>query len=473
MIDNKYFELLKAEILQNNPEEVKNLLKEEGFNSLSNEEKVDLLTSEDEEGSSILFMAMRNSLDSLSVLLNNKVFFGLSGDQCAEILNYSDSANNLKLLTLAVTRTPKEIHILLESRMVKKLHTEHLFEFLTKGENNEAPLIQAIKISIENMKTLLDSLAVERLDPDHLLRFLIDSDNQDPPIAIAMRDSLGYMKVFLESKAIERLESEKVFEFLCSIIDDVESTNIIWYIINKFDDKYLSTLLNSKIFDKLTSQEVGKLLSTTYERSSEEIPLHYLLKFKELPYIESFLNSTAFNKLGATEIEGQFEAHDIKYRTILDISASKMPEFLNLLLDCNNCFKILPDEEKIDVLTSRSKGLEKSPLHALLGADNAKYISTLFNSDAIITMDDTHRRDLMSRAESGDLGGTTMNQIKNNPEKLIAFITSKTFQMMDQEQKFNLIGEDLLNKVSICLLKENEQQYDMKCVGQAIFDADV
>ncbi len=206
MKNNKYFELLRTEILKDKSDNVKDLLNEEEFYNLNNEEKVSLLTSEDEDGYSILTLALTNSLDALSVLLNSKVFFGFSEDQCLKVLRV--------LLTSAISQTSKEIHVLLDSRMVQKLSASSLYSFLIQNEDGESPLNQAIKVAPENMRTLLDSVALEKLDSNKLLKCLTGDDVDESPIVLAMKKSSLHMKMFLESRAIERLDSSKAFEYL-------------------------------------------------------------------------------------------------------------------------------------------------------------------------------------------------------------------------------------------------------------------
>lgn len=473
MTDNKYFELFKNAILQDNLGEIKNLLREESFNRLNNEEKTNLLTLENEDGKSILTLAIEHSLNSLSILLNSRAFFDLNQEQFFKILNYSNSFNNMRLIDLATIKTPKEIHTILDSRMVNKLHIENLFNLLSKDQNNEAPLNQAIKISIENMSAILNSIALEKLGSEYLLKFLTGDDYIDSPIALAMRKSSEHMKIFLDSKAIERLDSSSVFEFLNTIIDDVESVNIIWSTIIRFDLSYLSILLNSKIFDKISSEQAGKLLSTVYEENHDDLPLNYLLKFRELPFIECFLNSTAFNKLGKTEIEKQFETCDINKHKIFDMVLAKKPESLGLFLDCNNCLKTLPDEEKIDVLTNRSIGIDHSPLGTMM-IDNGDSLIVLFSSETLSNMDNAHLIMLTSLMYNNNLvGGTNMHQITHNPEKLIAFINTKAFIRLPQEEQSHLIGENLLLNVKSFLLPEvDAHHYNMTCVGQVIQEND-
>lgn len=145
-------------------------MKQEGFYNLNNKEKVLLLTSEDEDGYSILTLALINSLNALAVLLNSKAFFVLSEDQCLTILK--------ALLNSVISKTSKEIHVLLDSRMVQKLSADSLYSFLIQNEDGELPLNQAIKASPENMRTLLDSVALEKLDSNQSpLGLIVDSNN--------------------------------------------------------------------------------------------------------------------------------------------------------------------------------------------------------------------------------------------------------------------------------------------------------
>ncbi len=227
----------------------------------------------------------------------------------------------------------------------------------------------------------------------------------------------------------------------------------------------------------MSSEQSGKILSTVYEKNHEEIALNYLLKFKDMLHVKSFVNSTAFSKLGITEIEKQFKAQDMSNKAILDLATSKEPEFLNLLLDCDNCFKILPDEEKIDVLTNRNIGSEYSPLGLIVDSNNFRYLKVLFDSNAIAEMSTSHINTLMCFIKDNSLGGTamTMSKITHNPEKLIGFITSRTFQNLDQEHQISLVGEKLLTKVQACLVPEENSlsdYYNITCVGQAIQEID-
>ena len=86
-------------------------------------------------------------------------------------------------------------------------------------------------------------------------------------------------------------------------------------------------------------------------------------------------------------------------------------------------------------------------------------------------MDWSHQSTLIHSSQNGDLGGSMINTIKHNPEKLVAFISSKTFKMLDQAHKFSLIEETLLTEVEACL-SPNDMQYNMTCVGEAILHTD-
>ena len=72
----------------------------------------------------------------------------------------------------------------------------------------------------------------------------------------------------------------------------------------------------------------------------------------------------------------------------------------------------------------------------------------------------------VSYRQYGSLSGTYLR----SPEKLVAFVTSKTFKMLSYEYQTDLVGEKLLLKMQNCLLPEEQDQYNFECLGQAMID---
>ncbi len=66
--------------------------------------------------------------------------------------------------------------------------------------------------------------------------------------------------------------------------------------------------------------------------------------------------------------------------------------------------------------------------------------------------------------------GSLTSKYLCSPEKLVAFVTSKTFKMLSYEHQTDLVGEKLLLKMQDCLLTEEQDQYNLECLGQAMLD---
>jgi len=66
--------------------------------------------------------------------------------------------------------------------------------------------------------------------------------------------------------------------------------------------------------------------------------------------------------------------------------------------------------------------------------------------------------------------GSLTSKYLHSPEKLVAFVTSKTFKRLPYEYQTNLVGEKLLLKMQDCLLPEEQNQYNLECLGQAMID---
>ena len=461
MLDATHF--LKV-VMEKKPEDIKAYLEDVAFKDLSNDEKLKILTTEDELGCSVLPYAATRSANHLSTILNSNAILELGEDKAFKLISHTDCGNNTNLLNLAIRLTPKHIYTLLNSKLISKLTQEHLLTFLTGSEIDEQPLGQSIATSLEHMNAMLDNEAVERLDPDSLLIYLTGQEGGVQPITLAMKKSIGIMEGFLNSKAIERLDATKVFEFLTAVVDKIEGNALLWYTVVNFTCEHIEALLNSNAFDKLSTSQSNQILSFLYERSNEENPLNYALNYKPVSCVESIVNSQPFKKLGAIEIEAQFKMRDTHQKAVLDIAVAKSPDYLKVLLE--SCLSKVSDDQKIMILNSK-EGLSMSPFSTIVYS-NPTQLGLLLNSKAISSMDQLHISELFQPGLPGtsyNLGGNLIDEIKNKPEKLIILLNSNTFKTLDDEHKVDLIGEGLFDQVNTCLTAD-QQQYITSCISE-------
>ena len=131
--------------------------------------------------------------------------------------------------------------------------------------------------------------------------------------------------------------------------------------------------------------------------------------------------------------------------TILQVK-NKSPEAFRSLLECQKCFNILTDEQKLYLLTTKNNRENLSIVYKALIIGN-EYENLILNSEVIVSMAQEQKYNLLHTALHSNINVINDEapdpEIVDNPERLEILCNSTVFQSLDLDKQQQLLGRHL------------------------------
>lgn len=391
------------------------------------------------------FQIKTKDLSELESILSSKNFRSLNIQQKLDFFREIDPQSSKPWFLSFVVQSPEHIRMLLSHDSVITGGHNFCFELVTIQDKNKLGILEIAtkKPSTESLKEILSSkIFKEILSPNELYKTLIqDNISGISNFALVTARSPEHLQIILESNLLDKISESQALILLNLPISEDESINSIWFSVLK-GKEYWYPLFNSNIINKLNDSEVSSLLTTKYENNNDETPLEYMVSHYSENELTLFLGSRIFKKLNL-EVYQQYTLKNGNDLTVLDIALTKSPASFKALLECDKCFNILTEDQRLEILTSPN--ISSLPLVYKAMVIGANYENIILNSEALLDMSPKHRYDLLDVALHSNINvidqETPDPEIVQVPERLAALVNSTLFKSLDHDKQLALLGQ--------------------------------
>ncbi|MGB4190959.1 MAG: hypothetical protein WBJ81_00205 [Rickettsiales bacterium] len=391
------------------------------------------------------FQIKTKDLSELESILSSKNFRSLNIQQKLDFFREIDPQSSKPWFLSFVAQSPEHIRMLLSHDSVITGGHNFCFELVTIQDKNKLGILEIAtkKPSTESLKEILSSkIFKEILSPNELYKTLIqDNISGISNFALVTARSPEHLQIILESNLLDKISESQALILLNLPISEDESINSIWFSVLK-GKEYWYPLFNSNIINKLNDSEVSSLLTAKYENNNDETPLEYMVSHYSENELTLFLGSRIFKKLNL-EVYQQYTLKNGNDLTVLDIALTKSPASFKALLECDKCFNILTEDQRLEILTSPDISSLPLVYKAMVIGDN--YENIILNSEALLDMSPKHRYDLLDVALHSNINvidqETPDPEIVQVPERLAALVNSTLFKSLDHDKQLALLGQ--------------------------------
>ncbi len=392
------------------------------------------------------------SLDELRVLLNSKEFIGSTIKEKLDFFKQIDQESNKPLFIAIAAKSIEHLNLLLNNDVLVKTGHDFCFELVQIRDQNKVSIIELVskKAIITNLEEILNSkIFKDILYPDDVYTIFAEPNRLGVSgFALLMNQSFKHFKTLLESQAFKKINEDQAFQLLNLNSDETGKLNSFWNAILK-GEEYWNYLFNSRFLDKLDSKEISNLLATHYTEDNGDTPLGYVINHLPEESLDKFLASKAYKKLNVEEEYNQYKLQNDNNMTALDIALNKSPEAFRSVLECQKCFNILTDEQKLYLLTTKDNRENLPIVYKALVIGN-EYENLILNSEVIVSMAQEQKYNLLHAALHSNINVINDEapdpEIVDNPERLGILRNSAVFQSLDLDKQQQLLGhhvEDL------------------------------
>jgi hypothetical protein len=400
------------------------------------------------------------SLDELGVLLNSKEFINSSAKEKLSFFKQIDQESNKPLFIALAVKSIEHLNLLLNNDLLVKVGHDFCFELVQIQDQNKVNIIELVskKAVIINLEEVLNSrIFKDILYPDDIYKIFAEPNRLGiSGFALLMNQSFQHFKTLLESQAFKKINEDQAFKLLNLPSDETGTLNSFWNAILK-GEEYWGYLFNSRFLDKLNSKEISHLLATHYEEDNGDIPLGYVINHLPEESIEKFLASKAYKKLNSNEEYNQYKLQNDNNMTALDIALNKSPEAFRSVLECQKCFNILTDDQRLYLLTTKDNRENLPIVYKALVIGN-EYENLILNSEVIVSMAQEQKYNLLHTALHSNINVINDEapdpEIVGNPERLGILRNSAVFQSLDLDKQQQLLGQH------VEVLKDNSTDHN-------------
>jgi hypothetical protein len=303
----------------------------------------------------ILHIENKN-LNELRALLNSEEFINSSTKEKLDFFKQIDQESNRPLFIALSVKSIDHLNLLLNDEVIVKTGHDFCFELLRIQDQNKVNILELAskKSIITDLEEILNSrIFRELLYPNDIYKIFSEPNRLGIAcFSLLMNQSFEHFKTLLESQAFKKINEDQAFLLLKLNSDETGTLNSFWNAILK-GEEYWDYLFNSRFLDKLSSNEISNLLTYHYIEDNADIPLGYVINHLSEKSLHKFLASKAYKKLNVDEKYNQYKLQNDNNMTVLDIALNKSPEAFSKILECQNCFNILTDEQKFYLLTTK------------------------------------------------------------------------------------------------------------------------
>jgi len=395
-------------------------------------------------------LQVRNkSLEGLENLLNSKEFIDLSAKDKLDFFKQIDQESNKPIFIALAAKSIEHLNLLLNNDILVKTGHDFCFELVQIQDQNKVNILELAskKTTITNLERILNSkIFKDILNPDDIYTIFAEPNRLGTSsFALLINQSFQHFKMLLESQVFKKINEHQAFKLLSLNSDETKTLNSFWNAILK-GEEYWDYLFNSRFLDKLNSKEMSNLLTTHYTEDNGDIPLGYVINHFPEENLHKFLASKAYKKLNVDEEYNQYKLQNDNNMTVLDIALNKSPEAFRSLLECQKCFNILTDEQKLYLLTTKNNRENLPIVYKALIIGN-EYENLILNSEVIVSMAQEQKYNLLHTALHSNINVINDEapdpEIVDNPERLEILCNSAVFQSLDLDKQQQLLGRYL------------------------------
>ena len=392
------------------------------------------------------------SLDALRTLLNSREFIDSSTKEKLVFFKQIDQESNKPIFIALAAKSIDHLNLLLNNDALVKVGHDFCFELVQIQDQNKVNILELAskKTIITNLEEILNSkIFKDILYPDDIYTIFAEPNRLGiSGFSLLMNQSFQHFKTLLESQTFKKINEDQAFKLLNLNSDETGTLNSFWNAILK-GEEYWDYLFNSRFLDKLNSKEISNLLATHYTEDNGDIPLGYVINHLPEESLDKFLASKAYKKLSVDEEYNQYKLQNDNNMTALDIALNKSPEAFRSVLECQKCFNILTDEQKLYLLTTKDNRENLPIVYKALVIGN-EYENLILNSEVIVSMAQEQKYNLLHTALHSNINIINDEapdpEIVDNPERLGILRNSAVFQSLDLDKQQQLLGhhvEDL------------------------------
>jgi hypothetical protein len=396
-----------------------------------------------------ILQVKNKSLEGLETLLNSKEFIDLSAKDKLDFFKQIDQESNKPIFIALAAKSIEHLNLLLNNNILVKTGHDFCFELVQIKDQNKVNILELAskKTTITNLEGILNSkIFKDILNPDDIYTIFAEPNRLGTSsFTLLINQSFQHFKMLLESQVFKKINEHQAFKLLSLNSDETKTLNSFWNAILK-GEEYWDYLFNSRFLDKLNSKEMSNLLTTHYTEDNGDIPLGYVINHLPEENLHKFLASKAYKKLNVDEEYNQYKLQNDNNMTLLDIALNKSPEAFRSLLECQKCFNILTDEQKLYLLTTKNNRENLPIVYKALIIGN-EYENLILNSEVIVSMAQEQKYNLLHTALHSNINVINDEapdpEIVDNPERLEILCNSAVFQSLDLDKQQQLLGRHL------------------------------
>ncbi len=386
-------------------------------------------------------------LEDLEQWLSSKEFLSLNEKEKLDLFIQIEPKSKKPLFLDLVAQSTEYLKLLLNHDAIVSTGSDFCFNLLTIQDTQKIGIIELAtkRSSVESLKEILSSkLFKEAISANNLYKVLTQENKSGiSNFALIISKSPEHLRTLLESYVLDKLSEAQTLHLLNLPCNEDEPLNSIWLTILK-GKEYWNPLFNSNLINKLSDSEVSSLLTTKYERDNDDTPLEYIVNNYSEDDLTQFLNSRIFKKLN-TEVYQQYIIKNGNDLTALDVALTKSPESFKALLECEKCFNILTEDQRLEILTSPK--VSSLPIVYKAMTIGINYENVVLNSEVLLDMSPEHRYNLLDIALHSNINMIDQDipdpEIVGVPERLASLVNSTLFRSLDPDKQHALLGQQV------------------------------